>query len=485
MSLRPIILASLLASMLLSGEPAVAARNYLDYFYRDTGLSDPALQQQFQQVIASIDRHEYSDADKLMDLLITKATKSGEPPVVRAKLLTDAGIIKSMAGNTDQALALFGQSIDTISQSRGQFSGMLYNPLMAQGLALLQGRDYNEAMVSFRYAQHITHRQDGVYTRRQLPALEEITELDRISGAFNDMETQLRFSLRINERAYGKNSEALVPSLEHLGEFFRDQGELLPRLTMDQMQQMAKLTDGIAVNRRGLLFQQALDTYQRAVSILEDKYGPNDPRLVPPLKGLAMTRLMQGIGYSEAENNMLRANRIIQENPDASESAKARSLVDLADTFMVTGDDRAADYYRQAWDMMAGTSELLAMRKQLMEKPVWLFPVRHTIAIDSVPSGVDPQDILYVDARFSVMPDGDLANIVVTDANVPYENQVRFRHYLKSNVTYRPAFADGKAVETDNVTVRQRYVDTSPPDKGTQKDTAGEKPGSKVKSATD
>lgn len=453
--------------LLFLGNPAIAKTDYLEYFERQPAISVNRLSRTFETVLANVDRGNHARAAELMDDLLDSRGAAQLASLTRARLKGNAGLLYAASGDPVKARALIEEGIAIIDESVGVYDLALADLLVPLALLLQDNGAYEEAEEALRRAQHIVHRQDGVYSRRQLPLLERLYYIHEARGHPFEADREQRFNLKISEQAYGENSEALVPVLERLGEHFANRGNLIPadvarmaNLPFEAHEIIARYhgSEREAASRyRFAMFRESVESYERAISIIENKYGPNDLRLTEPLKGLARARLLQRTANARAEEAMERRVQIVKDSPSSDIGDTARAMVDLADIYTITGDHRAPEVYREVWNLLSNDPELLDLRTELLGSPVRLFPPQVVLSVDRQPEGTEVGDPLYADIELTVDHDGEVSDVELVDTNVPRDNFRLLRRYLREEVVYRPRMADGEVVDTSGLMLHQSY----------------------------
>lgn len=491
---------------LLASLSAAASQGYLDYFFRQPPIADTSLASDFNRALADLDSRQYQKADEDMTALLGKTDASGITAAAKAQLLADAGILKAYIHQPDKALPLLQQSVSIIETSVHRLSPLLFNPSMAAGMIQSQAGNYHAAMEMFRRAQHVLHVQDGVYTREQVPVLDQLTRINQMQGLLLNADRQQRFEMQIAERAYGANSEALIPTLEKVARYFRGRGGNLPQIlnysdananwlstrvpsqylvnSNNQFSAQPFWANDVANARflgnpvqrfRKTLFDEAVGMYNRAIKILEAKYGPNDLRLVDPLKQLSRTRLVEGGHKNLAEAAMERATKIVRDNPETDVEDHINALVQLGDLYIITGDSRAQDRYLQAWRLVNTHPELSALKAQLFGKPTRIYPVTRSIYLNQRPREAVAGEPLYTTLKFTVDDNGMPRDIKVIDGNIPMSSRNNLVRFFQKSVKYRPRVIDNGIVETNGVLFRQKFVtDTTPTVTNLQTSSTGE-----------
>ena len=90
--------------------------------------------------------------------------------------LNDLGNAYLRSGDPGNARIQFDQSVSIVKDRVGIFSEQLVEPLMGLGLANQDMGEHGDAIGSFQYAQHVTHRATGVNNLEQLAMIEAATE---------------------------------------------------------------------------------------------------------------------------------------------------------------------------------------------------------------------------------------------------------------------------------------------------------------------
>ncbi|MCZ6503946.1 MAG: hypothetical protein O6945_15720, partial [Gammaproteobacteria bacterium] len=335
----------------------------------------------------------------------------------------------------------------SIEEHSNPFDKTLINVTMVRGLTQSSLNNFVEAEDSFRRAQHISHRVSGVNTLEQLEIINYISELDLKQGKLLDADREQQFNLRISERAYGKDSEELLPILQRIGAYFAFRGNTVP------------LTRSADPTNRDLLFRQSIDLYDRAIKIIEDNYGVSDMRLVEPLRGLARARLLQFTNRRASEAALERALNIVQSNPNTDITDRVKAMIDLGDIYTIDGNKKARRIYLRAWQMMQADNAFQQLSADIFSAPTRLYPEIYDVLYLTRPpdaAKTDEDVELYVDVTYTVRKDGRVSNIKLIDKNVP-NTEVRYMRTALSNSRFRPRIVDGELLSTENLMIHQTY----------------------------
>lgn len=441
----------LLAMLLFLPVIAVKAEthNWANYLVEEMNFSDPAREAEFEIVRRHLDDQAYAEAEKHLEKFLAQHEEGlrAENPVTYAKALSNLGIIKAQLNEQDEALNTLDDSIQALELSQGPFYTGLVRPLMAKGMIHESMENYSESEDVLRRAQHIIHRNDGVYSPRQVPMLDQLTVVKIKKGEMLAADRQQKFSLKIHEQMHGSQSEEMISVLQDLGAYFAGRGNMIP------LQSRQEYGD-----YRNELFRESVSLYERAIDIIENKYGQDDIRLVEPLRGLAKARILQVTGRRYAEDALERVVEIIQNSSGTDLPDYVRAVVDLADTYVVTNDSRAEETYLKAWNLLADKPEFADLRNELFGTPKRLHPSSPSvIVLDRRPYEADEDEDLYVDAEYTVRANGRVSDVNVIDGNVPNQEKRSVRHLL-TQTRFRPRIVDGELMQTSGLMLHQPFI---------------------------
>ncbi len=425
---------------------AAADEDIFDYYFHS--LAIPASSQEdYRQLSQLLGYKTLEQAIVLCEQIVEDNTRLQETnPILYGKLLANLGMILNFGEYYENSLELLDNAIAHLEPNLPQFSPQLMNVIMAKSSTLMSLGKLDEAKQELRRAQHITHRDDGVYSATQLPIVEELFKLSYRRGKYLDADKQQTFTLKVSERAYGYDSEELLPTLIRLGKYFSDRAALSSHFGDNEMRYP-----------RESLFRKSLELYERAIKIIEVTYGPNDPRLVKPLQGLSQTRLMQRTN-NKSEQALERALYVIESNPTTDLPDRIDAIIRLGDLYTLTSDSRAGDLYLRAWSLMHENADYNWLKVQAFGSPTRLYPrAQSVVYLDRQPSSAAENSELFLDAEYTVKANGRVGNVKLLGKNVPNDQVRRLRSQL-AITRFRPRIVDGKIVETQNLIIHQRFV---------------------------
>lgn len=432
--------------------PAITAQaeaNWADYLVSDIHVVDKSREAEFARIMQYLDDQAYSEAERYLETFLSRHEEAlrEENPALYAKSLSNLGVTRAALNEEAEALSTLNESIQVMETVYGPFAMELIEPLMAKSRIHVSMEKYTESEDVLRRAQHIVHRNDGVYSPRQLRMVDQLSVVKIKSGDMRAADRQQKFNLKIHEQIHGSRSEEIVPILQDIGAYFARRGDMVPLQSRQEYGQY-----------RNELFKDSISLYERAIEIIENKYGKNDIRLVEPLRGLARARILQVTGRRYAEDALERAAQIVKNSPGTDLPDYVRALVDLADTYVITSDSRAEETYLKAWELLTDNPELADLRNELFGTPKRLHPSEPgTVVLDRYPYETDKDEDLYVDAEYTVRANGRVTDVNVIDGNVPNAQKRNVRHLL-SRTRFRPRIVDGELKPTSGLMLHQPFI---------------------------
>ena len=325
--------------------------------------------------------------------------------------------------------------VDTIEKDQGHVTRTLEAPLFELGKLYLATDHCQDAIPLLRQAIALTQRLDGVMNTRQLAMYEPLLECIVAKDMVIDLQRALDQMLLIRENAYGTSDLRMLPALAHAGEWYERAGE----------------------------YDNAREMYQRSVDIARKAGGDRDVRLVGPLRALARTFRLQvqyepeplrGRALDAAGERMLeRAARIVRENPEVSAPLRIDTLLEIGDWYQMSGAVRdALKIYKEVWAAAVATG--MPGESVLGEPTPLLYRAAVGVALRAAPPDRQKMKHYWIDFEFRVTRFGQVEDVLAKGSAAPSSLQQGVAENLK-RTHYRPRFAEGEAVDTEGVKVRQ------------------------------
>lgn len=221
-------------------------------------------------------------------------------------------------GDHDAALAAYSQLLDEVSREKGDYSIDLFEPLMGLGRSYIATGSPDLAEETLKRAQHITHRNDGVYSPKQFEIIELITRLALDSNDPLEADKQQQFLFFLGTHHF-EGLDAL-PVYIKLSEWLMQTGQ----------------------------YYRARKILQEAIALVLEMGGEYDLRQLELLQIMAKTRRLQG--RCCGERSLEKILGILSENNDIAGDLRANAYSELADAYTLRGKTaEAARLYLLAW----------------------------------------------------------------------------------------------------------------------------------------
>lgn len=408
-------------------------------------LTEDVILAEFARYQRLIGEKAWDEADIAAKRVVQMAIRFyGPESIETAKALNNLAVAQHSQGQYDAAIQNFTSSIDILENVENRLSDKLINPLKGLGAAQLGSGRPDLAASSFGRAVHITQVNDGPHNLDQVELLESLAESNMRMGdtkAANELLERIHI---INVRHFADNEMGLMPSLMRRAEWQRSAG----------------------------FYNDARNSYRRAIRIIEDRLGREDPQLIAPLLALGKTyyyvnpqedSTRQYSTSISGETYFKRAVRIAEVQPELLWLDLANAKLALADYYTYTNaPNRAAKVYREVWDALSADEERLDLRNRLMEKPIPILESPLPAYLDGRPQAatVAPSgDFLRGTVRvvYTVSSEGTIRDIrsVVTPAE--FEDMLRTVHREVRSRSFRPMHVDGKPVTSPDVVLEHTF----------------------------
>ena len=381
-----------------------------------------------------LDRQAYAEAVQAAhQLLETVAAELGSEDVEYAYALSDLGAAYFHNGQFGEAVRPLERSIHGISARLGVHSPVLIGPLAYLGLALKGMEEHDRALDELTRAQALVHRHYGAMSPRQLKLVYAKADILEAKEEYWEAEQMLRLGLRVQEHNHGVGALETMPARYYLAEWLTAIGEYRP----------------------------ALSLYRDAMLALQTQAGEDSPLVVPALRGMAATFLLQqDVDVDRGLTLHQRIADITEQHPDAFTTAeRAEAWLDLGDWLILfEREEEAWDAYARAWELAAGDDSRDWAAYLSEPRLIYAGP---NLTVDFMGYQVVNEEVWY-DFDFRVRPDGRPSHVKVIDSNLSTLTRTRAISFLRKG-RFRPAIVDGEPQTTHDYRIR-RYYPTTPPE---------------------
>jgi tetratricopeptide (TPR) repeat protein len=396
---------------------------------------------------------------------------------------------------------VLAKEIELISQDDGPFSETLYDPLISLAQLYIEQGETEDAEDALRRAQNITHRNEGVYSPKQLEVIELLTDLALMNDEFDDANQHHKFSFFINRHHLGLNNPEGLYAYSELAEWYMQTGQ--PQRARRLLKEAVTLANDHG--RDTLQFALMIDRARRLQGLC-CKPGPliDVVRNVPNSESNSDPDNLAQAYLALADLSILGRKR----------DAAYRYFLMAAELtpLLSTSDPKAISIKREVRSQLSHTPrsyriqpdpfafgrrlERLSPSEMLdheMQPPQWFLfdpeqlhmayktndlnetsgTERRTQTLVGYPLKFDLEQLrfilppslqtleamaqLEINVSFSVTDLGDLLDIEVIETNAPQKLNRLIKDSLKK-VYFRPQLIDGVPIATDHVTLDQTFT---------------------------
>jgi len=238
----------------------------------------------------------------------------------------------------DSALDEYLSLVQVVAQAEGEYSDQLLEPLAGLSRTYIALDYVEEAESSIRRAQHIAHRNDGVYSPRQIEFIEMMVDLALKTGAPLQADKQQHFLFFIGTRRFAglEGTHAYIK----LANWYTATGQ----------------------------YREARKILEEAITLIQTSAGEYDLRLLEPLRLISQSRRLQG-GCC-IEKGLERAIEILDQHVDAPADVIADIYSELGDANIIYNKpDIAAEQYAASYIAMEAAGNqvprLISMSKRI------------------------------------------------------------------------------------------------------------------------
>ena len=388
--------------------------------------------------------------------------------------------------------------IEAISKADGPFTMRLFEPFLSLAELQIRGGELDEAENVLRQAQNIAHRNEGVYTPRQLEVISMLTDLALVNENFLTANKQKKFAFFVTRHHLGKDNPEGLYAYVDLAEWYMytgqpnrarrlledaidlagDNGEETLRFTL--MIDQARRLQGICCSTKHLaeiidienrdetdpdtLVEAYLTTGDAFILARKTQKASVFYQMAHELAPLQVPGNPQAItikrNISDARQSNLQAYRV-RPDPLLGRQRLARMTLteQLEDEFqppqwfILDADDNHVGFKTRD---LHETSNKDRRTQSLAGNPI-VFEVEQLNNLLPLKfRKATARAELRIELAFRVTETGDLKDIDVIESNAPSKLDRLLIDALKK-VYFRPALENGIPVATDHVTLVQTF----------------------------
>ena len=394
--------------------------------------------------------------------------------------------------NLSQSIAEYEREIQAREAEHGVYDPATGEYLLSVGLVYQKDGKHEEAIDAFSRAMQIKRVNEGLYSTSQLLILEQLIKSNIASADWDEVDRNYQQLLWIHKRNYDAGDPRLLPVVDMVG-----------RWKLKAYKE--NLLDGSAISTIG----ESEKLFRDTIVILERQYGENDPRLINPLYGRALTNYQYAIEVANTPQdefhgagsptrtqvicrtiptanggarricNTIRVpdpsyyasqssskdfalgQRIVavgkalkhivqihETNPDLPRDSHARALVHLGDWNLLRNKKTTAyKSYKFAYQLLVDAGEYQDVIEELFGKPQNLPALR--LPLPEIDDKLEEEKTTTVLASFDVSSTGRAKNVQILESEPADATSARrkAKKTIRGRI-YRPRFENGEPVAT-------------------------------------
>ena len=391
-----------------------------------------------------------------------------------------------------RSIAEYEQEIQRREAEHGVYDPATGEYLLSVGLVYQSEGRHEEAVDAFTRALQIKRVNEGLHGAGQLLILEQLIKSNIANADWEAVDRNYQQLLWIHKRNYDPGDPRLLPVVDTVG-----------RWKLKAYKE--NLLDAGATRIIG----ESEKLFRDTITILERQYGENDPRLINPLYGRALTNYQYAIEvantpqdefhgagsptrtqvicrtvptanggarricntirvpdpsyYASQSSNkdfalgqrivavgkaLKQIVQIHEANPDLPKDSHARALVHLGDWNLLRGKKTTAyKNYKAAYGLLADSGDHQEAIEELFGKPQNLPALR--LPLPEIDDKVEEEKTTTVLASFDVSRSGRAKNVQIIESEPPDATSARrkAKKTIRGRI-YRPRFEKGEPVAT-------------------------------------
>ena len=156
------------------------------------------------------DSEQYEQAVDAGELVVKMTEQEfGPTDLEMAPVLNGLGAAMFRAGRPAEAAPYFERSVAVFQHQIGIFASEMVDPLVGLGLALQALGEHDAALGTLQRAQHLTHRDQGVYNLDQVPIIQARSESFMAKEKWEEAESLQLLAAKLYRRNYGAGNGEL------------------------------------------------------------------------------------------------------------------------------------------------------------------------------------------------------------------------------------------------------------------------------------
>lgn len=391
-----------------------------------------------------------------------------------------------------RSIAEYEREIQARESEHGVYDPATGEYLLSVGLVYQNAGRHEEAVDAFTRALQVKRVNEGLQAIGQLLILEQLIKSNIANADWEEVDRNYQQLLWIHKRNYDPGDPRLLPVVDTVGRW-----------------KLKAYKENLLDTSATRIISESEKLFRDTITILERQYGENDPRLINPLYGRALTNYQYAIEVANTPQdefhgagsptrtqvicrtvptpnggarricNTIRVpdpsyyatqssnkdfalgQRIVavgkalkqivqihEANPDLPKDSHAKALVHLGDWNLLRGKKTTAyKNYKAAYALLADSDDHQQAIRELFGKPQNLPALR--LPLPEIDEKLEEEKTTSVFASFDVSRSGRAKNVQIIESEPPDATSARRK--AKKTIRgrlYRPRFEKGEPVAT-------------------------------------
>ena len=371
-----------------------------------------------------------------------------------------------------ESMALFQRQLEERQGDGGPYSDTLAEPLTGLARSHLANGDLDEARRLYRQALHIVRVNDGLYSKRQIPILQELLEIYRSTGDLESLDQRYDYYFRLYGAGQPPFSEVRLRAALAYLRWQREalslgmDGERHQRLLdlynlNDELVKATAVDPDVSIEQ----YREVVMSQVRNLYLVEDKISPRMEKI-----GVVSSAPSFGGEWEETDFDRKRLETlqrgalsggvrlledVIQRSTGtAAPETLARLHLELGDWYQWHGSASAREQYARVVEILtgAGQQDLL---EQWLGQPVEL-PDNGAFWQPSRLVNAEPR--IVVETRYDVTASGRIRNLTGAAVSAEYEAKAdRLKRELRK-MRFRPRWVNGEPEAVEGLERRYEWT---------------------------
>ena len=350
--------------------------------------------------------------------------------------------------------------IRNVERRESRYDLDLTVPLVLLGDALTEFGDYDGALQAYDRAIHVTRVNLGLHDPKQVDIVYREAATMFARGELNRANDRQEYAYNVLLRNFNVLDPLMLPGIFRLAEWYTQTYNIF------SARSLYELAGDLAIKHYGLGHPEVIRAYKgEAMTYRLERFRPSempsrqDTTLSrsagPPQDPIRQPRTSIN-NFAPGERALLDVVNMLRTNPLSTKQDIAVAMLDLADWYLLFGQDsRAYTLYEDVWRQLETSDQGLLDQELRYGKPIFLPLPNNPKPPPENLRGAPLEGI--VELSLSINQKGKITNIETLRTEPRGMMETKIKREIK-RARYRPAFEKGKARSLNDVRLEHRFT---------------------------